>query len=210
MEPDLPFAIVPVRMEVYRVRSMGFYRAPKGVGSYYVGISYHRSDFEEEAALSLHENKEEGGYSKINVHLNKEGKCRYKIFFRNNTSVRTEIWVFVSHYEVFGDYLGTPPQPYVVYPDESVYVGRPNSSEAPYLFDANYMWRENCVATLNSHIVIWVYPEKEDTVWHHRFGFVRSGMRYTYKLKLAPHLDLKNEGYFTKSRQSGLYSKLHM
>ena len=209
MEPDLPFAIVPVRMEVYRVSSMGFYRAPRGVGSYDVGISYHRSDFEE-AALSLHENKEEGGYSKINVHLNKEGKCRYKIFFRNNTSVRTEILVFVSHYEVFGDYLGTPPQPYVVYPDESVYVGRPNSSEAPYLFDANYMWRENCVATLNSHIVIWVYPEKEDTVWHHRFGFVRSGMRYTYKLKLAPHLDLKNEGYFTKSCQSGLYSKLHM
>ena len=209
MEPDLPFAIVPVRMEVYRVSSMGFYRAPRGVGSYDVGISYHRSDFEE-PALSLHDNKEKGGYSKTNVHLNKEGKCRYKIFFRNNTSVRTEILVFVSHYEVFGDYLGTPPQPYVVYPDESVYVGRPNSSEAPYLFDANYMWRENCVATLNSHIVIWVYPEKEDTVWHHRFGFVRSGMRYTYKLKLAPHLDLKNEGYFTKSCQSELYSKLHM
>merc|ERR1711872_899078 len=188
VEPDSSFAIVPVRMEQYTVASMGFYRGPRGVGSYDVGISYHHSDFEL-PALSLHDNKEKAGYSKTNVHLNKDGK---------------------SHYKVFGDYLGTPPQPYVVYPDESVYVGRPNSSEAPYLFDANYMWRENSVATLNSHIVIWVYPEKEDTVWHHRFGFVRSGMRYTYKLKLAPHLDLKNEGYFTKSCQSELYSKLHV
>ena len=203
----MSFVIVLVRM--YTVESMGLYRLPTGMGSYDVGISYHNTDFKE-LALSLHDNNEKNHYSKTNLHLNKEGKCHYKIFFRNNTCLRTEILIFVSHYEVFGDYLGTPPQPYVVYPDESVYVGRPNSSEVPYLFDANYMWRENCVATLNSHIVIWVYPEKEDTVWHHRFGFVRSGMRYTYKLKLAPHLDLKNEGYFTKSCQSKLYSKLHV
>ena len=107
--------------------------------------------------------------------------------------------IFVNHYEVFDKYLGGPPQPYIVYPDESVYVGKPNSLENPYVFNANYMWHENNVATLNSHIVILVYPEKEDTLWHHRFGFARSGLQYTYKFKLAPLLDLKNQGYFTKS-----------
>ena len=66
MGPDLPFAIVPVRM-VYTVESMGFYRPPRGVGSYDVGISYHNTDFKE-LALSLHDNKEKDHYSKTNVH----------------------------------------------------------------------------------------------------------------------------------------------
>ena len=176
---------------------MGLYRLPTGMGSYDVGIRYN-TPFKEHM-LSLHDNNEKNLYSKTNLYLNKEGRCQYKIYFRNNTCLRSEILIFVNHYEVFDEYLGTPPQPYVVYPDESVYVGKPNSLENPYVFNANYMWHENNVATLNSHIVILVYPEKEDTVWHHRFGFVRSGLQYTYKFKLAPLLDLKNEGYFTKS-----------
>merc|ERR1711895_418544 len=127
---------------VYTVESMGLYRLPTGMGSYDVGISYHNTDFKE-LALSLHDNNEKNHYSKTNLHLNKEGKCHYRIFFRNNTCLRSEILIFVNHYEVFDEYLGTPPQPYVVYPDESVYVGKPNSLEKPYLFEANYMWHEN-------------------------------------------------------------------
>ena len=78
-------------------------------------------------------------------------------------------------------------------------VTEPRKMTQLYLFDANYMWHENNVATLNSHVVVLVYPEKEDMLWHHRFGYVRSGVQYTYKFKLAPLLDLKNQGYFTKS-----------
>ena len=190
-------ARVVIVVKMYTVESMGLYRLPTGMGSYDVGISYN-TPFKEHM-LSLHDNNEKNHYSKTNLYLNKEGRCHYKIFFRNNTCLRSEILIFVNHYEVFDKYLGAPPQPYIVYPDESVYVGKPNSLENPYVFDANYMWHENNVATLNSHVVILVYPEKEDTLWHHRFGFVRSGLQYTYKFKLAPLLDLKNQGYFTKS-----------
>ena len=141
---------------------VGLYRLPTGMGSYDVGISYN-TPFKEHM-LSLHDNNEKNHYSKTNLYLNKEGRCQYKIFFRNNTCLRSEILIFVNHYEVFDKYLGPPPQPYVVYPDESVYVGKPNSLENPYVFNANYMWHENNVATLNSHIVILVYPEKEDAL----------------------------------------------
>ena len=191
----MSFVVVVVKM--YTVESMGLYRLPTGMGSYDVGISYN-TNFKEHV-LSLHDNNEKNHYSKTNLYLNKEGKCHYKIFFRNNTCLRSEILIFVNHYEVFDKYLGPPPQPYIVYPDESVYVGKANSLEKPYLFEANYMWHENNVATLNSHVVVLVYTEKEDMLWHHRFGYVRSGVQYTYKFKLAPCLELKNQGYFTKS-----------
>ena len=52
--------------------------------------------------------------------------------------------IFVNHYDVFDKYLGSPPQPYIVYPDESVYVGKPNSLENPYLFEANYIAWKQC------------------------------------------------------------------
>ena len=182
---------------MYIIESTELYRLPTGMGSYDVGISYY-TPFKEHM-LSLHDNNEKNHYSKTNLYLNKEGRCQYQIFFRNNTCLRSEILIFVNHYDVFDKYLGNPPQPYIVYPDESVYVGKPNSLNNPYIFDANYMWHENNVATLNSHVVVLVYPEKEDMLWHHRFGYVRSGVQYTYKFKLAPCLELKNQGYFTKS-----------
>ena len=186
-----------VVVKMYTVESMGLYRLPTGMGSYDVGISYN-TNFKEHV-LSLHDNNEKNHYSKTNLYLNKEGRCQYKIFFRNNTCLRSEILIFVNHYEVFDKYLGTPSNHYIVYPDNPVYVGKANSLEKSYLFEANYMWHENDVVDLNSHVVVLVYPEKEDMLWHHRFGYVRSNKEYIYKFKLTSCLELKNQGYFTKS-----------
>ena len=185
---------------MYIVESTGLYRLPTGMGSYDVGISYY-TPFKEHM-LSLHDNNEKNHYSKTNLYLNKEGRCQYQIYFRNNTCLRSEILIFVNHYEVIDKYLGTPSNHYIVYPDEPVYVGKANSLEKSYLFEANYKnykWHENDVVDLNSHVVVLVYPEKEDMLWHHRFGYVRSGMQYIYKFKLTSCLELKNQGYFTKS-----------
>jgi len=189
--------VVVVVVKMYTVESMGLYRLPTGMASYDVGIRYN-TPFKEHM-LSLHDNNEKNLYSKTNLYLNKEGRCQYKIYFRNNTCLRSEILIFVNHHEVIGEYLGTPSNHYIVYPDEPVYVGKANSLEKSYLFEANYMWHENDVVDLNSHVVVLVYPEKEDMLWHHRFGYVRSGMQYIYKFKLTSCLELKNQGYFTKS-----------
>ena len=186
-----------VVVKMYTIESMASYRLPTGMGSYDVGIRYN-TPFKEHM-LSLHDNNEKNLYSKTSLYLNKEGRCQYKIYFRNNTSLRSEILIFVNHYEVYDKYLGAPSNHYIVYPDNPVYVGKANSLEKSYLFEANYMWHENDVVDLNSHVVVLVYPEKEDMLWHHRFGYVRSGVQYTYKFKLAPCLELKNQGYFTKS-----------
>merc|ERR1712055_953759 len=124
---------------------MASYRLPTGMASYDVGIRYN-GPFKEHM-LSLHDNNEKNLYSKTSLYLNKEGRCQYKIYFRNNTCLRSEILIFVNH----------------------------------------------------SDVVVYVYPEKEDMLWHHRFGYVRSNKHYVYKFKLTSCLDLKNQGYFTKS-----------
>ena len=186
-----------VVVKMYTIESMASYRLPTGMGSYDVGIRYN-TPFKEHM-LSLHDNNEKNLYSKTSLYLNKEGRCQYKIYFRNNTSLRSEILIFVNHYEVYDKYLGAPSNHYIVYPDNPVYVGKANSLEKSYLFEPNYMWHENVVVDLNSHVVVLVYPEKEDMLWHHRFGYVRSNKHYIYKFKLASCLELKNQGYFTKS-----------
>ena len=173
------------------------YRLPTGMASYDVGIRYN-TPFKEHM-LSLHDNNKKNLYSKTNLYLNKEGRCEYKIYFRNNTCLRSEILIFVNHYGVDDKHLRTPSSHNIVYPDNPVYVGKANSLEKSYLFEPNYMWDENVEVDLNSHVVVFVYPEKEDMLWHHRFGYVRSNKHYVYKFKLTSCLDLKNQGYFTKS-----------
>merc|ERR1711895_122888 len=186
-----------VIVKMYFVESMASYRLPTGTASYDVGIRYN--DPLKEHMLSLHDNNEKNLYSKTNLYLNKEGRCEYKIYFRNNTCLRSEILIFVNHYGVHDKHLRTPSSHNIVYPDNPVYVGKANSLEKSYLFEPNYMWDENVEVDLNSHVVVFVYPEKEDMLWDHRFGYVRSNKHYVYKFKLRSCLDLKNQGYFTKS-----------
>merc|ERR1711895_209455 len=122
------------------------YRLPTGMASYDVGIRYN-TPFKEHM-LSLHDNNQKNLYSKTNLCLNKEG--------------RSEILIFVNHYEVDDKHLRTPSSHNIVYPDNPVYVGSANSLEKSYLFEPNYMWDENVKVDLNSHVIVFVYPEKED------------------------------------------------
>ena len=184
-------------VKMYFSETMVSYRLPTGMASYDVGIRYN-TPFKEHM-LSLHDNNKKNLYSKTNLYLNKEGRCEYKIYFRNNTCLRSEILIFVNHYEVDDKHLRTPSSHNIVYPDNPVYVGSANSLEKSYLFEPNYMWDENVKVDLNSHVIVFVYPEKEDMLWHHSFRYVRSNKHYVYKFQLRSHLELKNQGYFTKS-----------
>ena len=187
----------PMLLEMYTIESMKSYRLPTGMDSYDVGIRYN-TPFKEHL-LSLHDNNEKNLYSKTKLYLNREGRCQYKIYFRNNTSLRSEVLIFVNHHEVDDRYLGAPSNHHIVYPDDHLFVGEANSLEKAYPFEQNYMRRKNDVVNLNSHVVVLVYPEKEDMLWHHRFGYVRSNKQYIYKFKLASCSDLVNQGYFTDS-----------
>ena len=184
-------------LEMYTTDYMKSYRLPTHKGSYDVGIRYN-TRFKEQL-LSLHDNNEKKHLSKTNLYLNKEGKCQYKIYFRNNTTLRCEVLIFVNHYEVYDKYLEYPSNHLIIYPDNPHFIGEANSLEKAYLFEQNYMIGDNAVVDLNSHVVVLVYPEKEDMLWHHRFGFIRSNKHYTYKFKLICCLEMKNHGYFTIS-----------
>ena len=177
---------------------MKSYRLPTDMASYDVGIRYNTCI--KEPLLSLHDNNNKNHQSIANLHLNKDGKCHYKIFFRNNTSLRCEILIFVNHFEIDDKYLGYPSNHIIVEPDNPHFIGKTNSLDKSYIFEQNYVIDENTLADLNSHIIVKVYPEATDRLWHDRFGFIRSGVHYTYKIKLLCCKEMINVGYSTVSK----------
>ena len=184
---------------MYFAHYMSSYRLPRDMNSYDVGIR-HNSSFKH-PLLSLHNNNDKHNQFETDLHLNKKGECDYKIYFRNNTTLRCEILIFIHHYDTSEKYLGYPNNHLIVGPDKPYYIGEGYSLEKSYTFVQNYVVDENNIVDLNSYVTLIAYPEIPNMLWHYKFGFKRSNVHYTYKFRLRCMQDIKtNEYTFIRER----------
>ena len=145
--------------------------------------------------LALHDNNDKHRLFETNLHLNGNGECDYKIYFKNNTTLRCEILIFISHYDTSEKYLGYPNNHLIVRPDYPYYIGEGCSLEKSYTFAQNCVIDENRVVDFNSYVTVLAYPEIPNMIWHYKFGFMRSNMLYTYKFRLRCQQDMETDKY---------------
>ena len=55
--------------------------------------------------------------------MNGVKECHYKVFFKNNTSLRCEALIFITHYET-NKYLGYASNHLIIEPDKPYFIGK--------------------------------------------------------------------------------------
>ena len=55
--------------------------------------------------LCLYNNNIENLQTKVKLYLDGVKECKYKVYFKNNTSLKCEVLIFITHYET-DKYLG--------------------------------------------------------------------------------------------------------
>ena len=178
---------------MYFADYMTSYRLPRDMSSYDVGIRYNSSF--KQPLLALHDNNNKHSSFETNLHLNRKGECDYKIYFKNNTTLRCEIMIFICHYDTCEKYFGYPNNHFIAGPDCPYYIGNGQSLEKSYTFVQNYVIDENRIVDFNSHVTVLVYPEIPNMMWHYKFGFRRSNTLYTYKFRLKCQQDIDTNKY---------------
>lgn len=194
----------------YTADYMYTYRLPSHMGSYDVGIKYNSY---EDKQLVLHDNIV-NLQTNVNMYLNEDREGLFKIYFRNNTALRCEALIFITHCET--ECLGyasnsmiiVPDKPYFIgkcecldyasnhmvkVSDKPYFIGKSGCSDKCYRFVPNYVYGENESVDLNSYITVLVYPEIENALWHYKYGFKRNykNLYYTYKFKLVHYQKCK-------------------
>ena len=166
------------------------------MASYDVGVRYNCAG---EKLLYLHPNIE-NFETNVNLYLNKTEECDYKLYFKNNTTLRCEVLIFIAHYE--SDYLAYASNHIIAEPDRPHFIGESNCLDKCYKFIPNYINKENVETNLNSYITVLVYPEIENALWHYKYGFRRNNKNicYTYKFKLVHSQNYQETGYFTSCK----------
>ena len=179
---------------MYFADYMGLYRLPRDMSSYDVGIRYNSSF--KQPLLALHNNSNDRhSLFETKLHLNKKGECDYKIYFKNNTTLRCEVMIFIYHHNISEKYFGYPNNHFIASPDYPYYVGKEHSLEKSYTFVQNCVIDENRIVDFNSHVTVLVYPEIPNMLWHYKFGFRRSNILYTYKFRLKCQQDIDTNKY---------------
>ena len=174
---------------MYHAGYMEEYRQPTDMNSYDVGFRYD-SVFKE-PLLFLYNcwNWQET----VKMHLNKLGECNYKIYFKNNTTSRCEVLIFISNRADMN--MTHLTNHMIIEPDNPYFIGKPDSLGKCYTFVEDYMGDGKI--SLNSHVTVIVYPEKDNVCWRYKFPFERGNMSFTYKFRLAKCVEFKPKGYFS-------------
>ena len=125
----------------------------------------------------------------VNMYLNRNREGLFKIYFRNNTTLRCEALIYVTQYE--SECLGYVSNSMIIVPDKPFYIGK--SENKCYRFVHNDIYGENASVNLNSYITVLVYPEIENALWTWKYGFKRNykNLYYTYKFKLVHYQKCK-------------------
>ena len=171
----------------YTADYMYTYRLPSHMGSYDVGIKYNSY---ENKQLVLHDNIV-NLQTNVNMYLNDDREGLFKIYFRNNTALRCEALIFITHCET--ECLGYASNSMIIVPDKPYFIGQCECSDKCYRFVPNYVYGENESVDLNSYITVLVYPEIENALWVYKYGFKRNykNLYYTYKFKLVHYQKCK-------------------
>ena len=166
----------------YTADYMSTYRLPSHMGSYDVGIKYNSY---KDKQLALHDNIAQ---TNVNMYLNRNREGLFKIYFRNNTTLRCEALIYVTQYE--SECLGYVSNSMIIVPDKPFFIGKSECPDKCYRFVHNDIYGENESVNLNSYITVLVYPEIENALWTCKDGFKRNykNLCYTYKFKLVPDL----------------------
>ena len=166
---------------------MATYRLPSHMESYDVGIKYNSY---EDKQLVLHDNIV-NLQTNVNMYLNRNREGLFKIYFRNNTTLRCEALIFITQCET--ECLGYASNHMIIVPDKPYFIGKSECSDKCYRFVPNYIYGENESVNLNSYYIVLVYPEIENALWFYKYGFKRNykNLYYTYKFKLVHYQKCK-------------------
>ena len=111
--------------------------------------------------LCLYNNNIENLQTKVKLYLDGVKECKYKVYFKNNTSLKCEVLIFITHYET-DKYLGYASNHLIIKPDKVYLIEKSDCLDNSYTFVRNYINKENVRVDLNSYITVLVYPEIEN------------------------------------------------
>lgn len=167
----LEFKLYTVLFTMYHPSFKKNYQSPANIDSFDVGISY-KSEIDEDLLVLYNDYIQE---SEVQLPLDDQEKCVYKIYFKNNTSRLCEVKIFISNspneYEITGEpsnhleKTGEHSNHLILKPDISYYIERPDKVYRKYTFVAeeSKIFKEIVGSPenyFNSYVTVKVYPEK--------------------------------------------------
>ena len=171
------------------------YQSPANIDSFDVGISY-KSELDEDLVFLYNDSNQN---SEVQLPLDDQGKCVYKIYLKNNSSRLCEVKIFIANspneYSITGEHSNH----LILKPDIPYYIERPDNVYRKYTFvsEESKIFKEIVDATeddFNSYITVQVYPEKR---WCNQLSTL--GMHHEFK---GIKVETDFGGHRTKNRFS--------